>query len=143
MVILGSGSRAFFFGPAFTLVTGIECLPYRRKDNSVQVTQIEGLADIVNRPHLERPASLRLVVEGGEHDDRYPWVVSTKALEHVETAETGQPDVEEDQVRALALNSAERLLAIDGPSHGIPLAFEVFGYGVEDFDLVLDKQDFR
>ncbi len=107
------------------------------------MTQIEGLADIVNRPHLERPASLRLVVEGGEHDDRHPWVVSTKALEHVETAETGQPDVEEDQVRALGFNFAERLFAIDGPSHGVPLAFEEFGYGVEDFDLVLDKQDFR
>ena len=78
------------------------------------MTQIEGLADVVDCPHLERPTGLRLVVEAGEHDDRHPRVVFTEALEHVEPAESGQPDVEEDQVRALVLKLAKRLRAIDG-----------------------------
>src|SRR5260370_33900285 len=69
----------------------------------------------------------------------HPWVVFTKTLEHIETAEAGQPDVEEDEVRALVMSPPKRLLAIDGPNHGIPFAFEMFGYGVEDLDLVLPR----
>src|SRR5918997_2823205 len=71
----------------------------------------ERLGDVVVGPELEPDDPVYLVVLGGEHDDGHV-ALRPDAPAHLGAVELGEHDVQDDEVRLVALESLQGLLAV-------------------------------
>ncbi len=99
----------------------------------------EGLGDVVVGPGLEARDDVVAVGAGGDHDDRHPAVVPDPAA-HREAVEAGQVEVEEHDVRVVAVHGLESLLAVRGLGDVVPLVLQREAQGPPDPGIVLDEQ---
>ena len=68
-------------------------------------------------------------------------MIPTETPEDLEPVDSRHRDVEEDQIRGLAPNALERLFAVDGLGHDVPLVLKVVRQHVENLALVVDDED--
>ena len=99
------------------------------------------LADEVERAEAQALAGLTLGGHAGHGDDRQARLAHGTQLQEVEAAHAGQVDVEDDRVRSIGLQLAERRLRASH-EHGLvtELAQEV-AKNLAQVGLVFDDQD--
>ena len=68
-------------------------------------------------------------------------MIPTEPPQDLEPVESRHRDVEEDEIRALAPNTLERLFSVEGLGHGVPLVLEVVRQHAENLALVVDDKD--
>src|SRR5437870_13071409 len=68
-------------------------------------------------------------------------MIPTEPPQDLEPVESRHRDVEEDEIRALAPNTLERLFSVEGLGHGVPLVLEVVRQHAENLALVVDDED--
>src|SRR5207245_7643156 len=76
-----------------------------------ELSHLEGLGDIVVRPHFEAHDHVDGVVLGGEHDHGHLGPVGPQLPAHIHATDAGQVEVEQDQVRFRLLQHLHAFLA--------------------------------
>ncbi len=77
----------------------------------------------------------------GEDQHRQLGIVRADLADHLEAAEAGQHDVDDDEVRLLGPGEGEPRLAVHGRPHDVALHPEVQLEAAEDRGVVLDDED--
>jgi hypothetical protein len=96
------------------LLVAQSLLRQARRDTSPQEHGVEGLGDVVVRPHVQALHHAVDLVDGGDHDDGHVAkpLVGFHALEHPVAVEPGHQDIEEHEVVVGGLQHHQSLLAV-------------------------------
>ena len=78
-----------------------------RADASDELTEAEGLHDVVVGTELEQEDAVELVAARGEHDDRY-FRARPEHSTHVRSVDVGKPEVEQHEVDAVQFDRVQR-----------------------------------
>ena len=111
------------------------------KDAGQQLGHAEGLDHIVVRPHIQGLDLFRLPVTGGDDDGGHLLGQVAELLQHLQPIHVGQPQVQEDQVRAVGEEQGQALLAAGGGDGLIVVGGEGAADKVADGVVILDDQD--
>ena len=107
-----------------------------RADARHELTEAEGLHDVVVGGHLEQEDAVDLVLACSHHDDRDPRSLP-QTTAHLSPVEVGQSEVEQHDVAGVR---RECLGASAHPTHGEPLVLQALGQGLGDCGVVLHDQ---
>ncbi len=118
------------------------CPAEERPDAAPELTNGEGLRDVVVRPQLEADHLVQLVVSGREHDDRHG-ALGAQPPAHLEPVELREHEVEDDEVDPLRSEPLERLLAVPRLHDAEAVPLERIGEELLHGVLVVDKEDGR
>src|SRR6478735_1773657 len=116
-------------------------LPQPQPDPGQQLREAERLGHVVVRAALESGHRVADGVARSEHDDRDLGALRTQSLEHLEAVETGQPDVEHDQVEGAAEGVVEPTVAVSDGRRQVAVGAQPLGDEGGDPLLVLHDQD--
>src|SRR6185436_13164187 len=97
--------------------------PHDGLDARGELFQAEWLDDVIVGSELEAAEDLRLLAARRQHDDRNLRNVADAAA-HLEAVESGQANVENNEVRQVGPHALERLKAVGGPDNVVPFAPE-------------------
>jgi hypothetical protein len=104
------------------------------------LARLERFQHVVIGPQLEAGDPINDVIAGGQHDHASPRAVPPQRTEQVKARETGEHDIEDQDVRRFGPRQAESLLAVTAADHGVPLAGHVRTQDVDDVGLVIHDQ---
>ena len=119
--------------------------PQQRADTGEQLGLMDGLGQEVVGPGVEAFHALLAGIERGHHHDRQHGggrVLADRAT-HVVAAHARHHDVEQDEVRRVALDHAERLGAGGGGERGVAARGEDVGQQLDVAGRVVDDEDAR
>ena len=116
--------------------------PQRRLHARAELAHRERLGDVVVGAQLEPEDLVDLLGLGGEHDDRDRGAGAQPAA-HLEAVHLGQHHVQHDEVEGLLGEARERLAAVRGLHHLVPVALQREGQQRLDRLLVVDQEDAR
>ena len=88
--------------------------PQDRPEARHQLTQPEGLGDVIVRPRFERPHFILLQVPDSEHDNPHARRGLTDPLAGFDAAHARHVYVQHDQVKAMLLHGANGFLTVTG-----------------------------
>jgi hypothetical protein len=105
-----------------------------------ELARAERLRHVVVAPDREPDFEIRLGIPRREHEDGHRPVALDPAAD-VETVEPGKHQVEDDEIRAIALAQRDAADAVGGDLHLEPLRLEPRRDRARDRRLVLDHRD--
>ena len=93
----------------------------QRSDTSQQLTEVEGLDQIVVCALVQAGHPVCRCVAGGEHEDRQRRSSASYALDHLEPAHLGHSPVEDGHLVVVRVEVAQRLFAVDSCIHHVAI----------------------
>jgi hypothetical protein len=108
-----------------------------------QLLEGEGLDQVVVRAGVEPLHPRRDVGSGGEHQNRRAVPTSSHDLTRLHPVEAGHHQVEDDNVRSVALHETEAFLAVGRQRHVEPAQHERSPECLPDRPLVIHDEDLR
>ena len=110
-------------------------------DAGDQLARRERFGHVVVGAHLEPDDAVDLVVAGGDEEDRRPVLLGAQPAADLDTVDAGQPDVEDDRRRLVAVDRVEGVVTVVLDVHAVAGLGQVQADDVGDRGLVLDDQD--
>lgn len=112
----------------------------QRADAGEQLGEPEGLGDVVVGARVEADDGVHLVGACGQDEDREGVALVAQPAAHLQAVHTGQPQVEHDQVDALAQPGVERAGAVLAHLDLVSLPAQGAGQGLRDRRVILGEQ---
>ena len=94
-------------------------------DNNRELIKIKRLADVIVRPQTHGIYSRFQATMGGQHDDDNLVIKILDFFQHLDTADTGQLNIEQDEIGLLFANQAQGILAGTSRNDLIALLFQI------------------
>ena len=116
--------------------------PQRDADPREELFRAERLGDVVVRAGVQRVDLVGLGAPGRQHDDRHGPPVADQTA-HLDAVHVRQPEVEDDEIGAVALDAAEGRAARHGGRHLVAARPQQRRHGRENPRLVVDDQDLQ
>ena len=107
-----------------------------------ELPQTERFGNIVVRTEVETSRDGFIAVQGRQENDGRGRVLPNLST-HFEAIESGQPDVDHDNVGQFALPLPDCLLPVRGHDHIEAFPAERVGCNIEKVEIVVDKQYFH
>ncbi len=123
-----------------TSSAGATLAPKNRSNAGHELAGAERLGDVIVGAQLQPHQLVRLVVTGGEHDDRQSGGAPDLAGD-VEPVDARQAKVQDHEVRVLGVDAHESLAPVPGTEHREAGALEVVAHDLGDLVLVVDDQN--
>lgn len=95
--------------------------------------------EVCRRLRADSALPIIVVTARGDHDDG-EGRVGAEAAAHLVAVDVGEAEIEQHDVRSLAIDLGECAGAVGGAPHGEPLSLEATGEGLGDGVVVLDQQ---
>src|SRR5262249_13392224 len=133
-------ARFDYLPVALKAIAGERRAAQQRADTAPELTNREGLGDVVVRAQLEAENLVELFTASGQHDDRHV-AAGAEAAADLETVDLRQHQVEHDKVDLLVAEERERLFAVARLHDSEPVALERVGEELLDGILVVDEEN--
>ena len=106
-----------------------------------QLAWIEWLRQVVVRAHFEADDAVHFLALGGQHDDRHALAGAAQPPAHGEPVLAREHQVEDDQVRRIALQPLVELARVGERPHVEALLAQVAREEVAQAHVVVDDED--
>jgi len=117
-----------------------DAAPQEGADPGEELGEPERLGDVVVGARVEAGDDVELIALGGEHEDRGARADGSDPATDLQSIDTGQPDVEDEQVVLPGERLPHRLVAVRDPVNLVPLTAQGPHEGLHDSLVVLGEE---